>query len=99
MPKYALTNKAVKDLKGIWNYTYDTWSENQADEYYNQILNFCDKLSHNPEQGREYYNLHEGLRGSKINKHIVFYREISESQIEIERILHERMDLKSRLLD
>jgi plasmid stabilization system protein ParE len=27
MPKYILTNKAVLDLKGIWNYTFDTWSE------------------------------------------------------------------------
>ncbi len=96
MSKYVLTNRAVKDLKGIWNYTFDTWSENQADKYYNQILNYCDRLSRKPEQGKEYYNLLKGLRGSKINKHIIFYREISDSKIEIERILHERMDLKSR---
>ena len=99
MPKYVLTNKAVKDLKGIWNYTFDIWSENQADKYYDQILNYCDRLSHNPEQGREYFNLHKGLRGSKINKHIIFYREISDYEIEIERILHERMDLKSKFVE
>ena len=96
MSKYVLTNRAVKDLKEIWNYTLDTWSEKQADKYYNQILNYCDRLSRRPEQGREYYNFLEGLRGFKINKHIIFYREISDSKIEVERILHERMDMNSR---
>lgn len=99
MPKYVLTNKAVQDLKGIWNYTFDIWSENQADKYYDQILNYCDRLSHNPELGREYFNMHKGLRGSKINKHIIFYREISDHEIEIERILHERMDIKSKFVE
>ena len=35
MAKFHLTNKAVEDLAQIWNYTYDEWSENQADRYYN----------------------------------------------------------------
>ncbi len=34
MAKYTLTNKAVKDLSEIWNYTFDQWSERQADFYY-----------------------------------------------------------------
>lgn len=33
MAKYNLTKKAVEDLTKIWNYTFDTWSENQADAY------------------------------------------------------------------
>ena len=97
MPNYKLTNKAIKDLKSIWNYTFDTWSENQADKYYEQILNYCERLSVEPEKGKNYFNLIEGLRGSKINKHIIFYREISNNVIEIERVLHEQMDLKSHL--
>jgi len=34
MAKYELTNKAVADLNGIWEYTFENWSENQADRYY-----------------------------------------------------------------
>lgn len=30
MAKFYLTNKAVEDLGEIWNYTIETWSENQA---------------------------------------------------------------------
>ena len=40
-----------------------------------------------------------GLRGSKVNKHIIFFRRQTEIEIEVERILHERLDLKTRLLD
>jgi hypothetical protein len=31
MARYKLTNKAVEDLTQIWNYTFNKWSENQAD--------------------------------------------------------------------
>ncbi len=32
MKKYLLTNKAVRDLSDIWNYTFNNWSEFQADK-------------------------------------------------------------------
>ena len=38
MPRYFLTKKAVDDLSEIWEYTYDTWSEKQADKYYGLSL-------------------------------------------------------------
>ncbi|WP_420318747.1 type II toxin-antitoxin system RelE/ParE family toxin [Ekhidna sp.] len=34
MANYQLTNLAVQDLTDIWNYTFDNWSEQQADVYY-----------------------------------------------------------------
>ena len=34
MKKYHLTKKAFEDLSDIWTYTYDNWSEEQADKYY-----------------------------------------------------------------
>lgn len=41
MAKYLLTNKAVEDLSKIWDYTYEVWSENQADRYYTLMLDFA----------------------------------------------------------
>ena len=32
MARYRFTNKAVDDITQIWNYTFDEWSENQADK-------------------------------------------------------------------
>jgi len=98
MASYKLTNKAVRDLKQIWNYTWDNWSESQADLYYSELINHCSSLANNPALGRKYENLLSGLRGSKVNKHIVFYRQVFQGKIEVVRILHERMDLESNFM-
>jgi toxin ParE1/3/4 len=54
-------------------------------------------LAENPESGRNYRELIPDLKGAKINRHIIFYRKISDNVIEVERVLHEQMDLKTRL--
>lgn len=83
-------------MSDIWNYTLDYWSVKHADKYYNEIINQCSKLAYSPENSRSYSSLLAGLRGSRINKHIIFFRQINDKVIEVERILHERMDLKSQ---
>ncbi|OMQ11545.1 type II toxin-antitoxin system RelE/ParE family toxin [[Flexibacter] sp. ATCC 35103] len=96
MNKYHLTNKAVEDLTNIWNYTYDEWSESQADKYYPLLLNSCKEIAENPNLGKKYDNITDKLLGFKSNEHIIFYQIISNSEVEIIRILHRRMDLKSK---
>ncbi len=54
MAKYIFSNKAIEDLSDIWNYTYNKWSENQADKYYYLILESCEKISKNPKIGKKY---------------------------------------------
>ncbi|GBL35050.1 hypothetical protein EMGBS15_06450 [Filimonas sp.] len=54
MAKYYFTNEAVDDLTEIWNYTFDTWSEKQADFYYELILGSCNEIAKNPSLGKEY---------------------------------------------
>ncbi len=97
MAKYYLTNKAVDDLSDIWDYTIETWSELQAEKYYNLLLASCDDLANNPEFGRNYEMVTKGILGFKSGEHIIFYYIIAKNEIEIIRILHGRMDLKSKL--
>ncbi|MBV6645902.1 MAG: type II toxin-antitoxin system RelE/ParE family toxin [Cyclobacteriaceae bacterium] len=97
MGKYRLTNLALQDLSDIWNYTFDNWSERQADAYYEQLVNAFESLASKPDHSRNYDGIRDDLFGFKINRHIVFYRIVSNELIEITRILHERMDLKNRL--
>ncbi|MCW3787622.1 type II toxin-antitoxin system RelE/ParE family toxin [Plebeiibacterium sediminum] len=99
MAKFYLTNKAVKDLANIWNYTFETWSENQADNYYQTLLENCQDIAENPLIGKAYFSVAKSLLGLHVNKHIIFYRKVSEDYIEITRILHEMMDLKSHLIE
>ena len=97
MANYRLTNLAVHDLTDIWNYTYETWSEKQADYYYEQLVESFNKISSDPTCGKNYEGVIQSLYGLKVNKHIVFYRVLNSDEIEITRVLHERMDLKRRL--
>ena len=100
MTKYYLTNKAVEDLTNIWNYTFDTWSERQADIYYNMLIESCQKIAENPLlYGLKYDEITEGLRGYRANKHIIFYQILQDDKILVIRILHQRMDLKRRMVE
>lgn|SRR5690606_12028108 len=99
MAEYRLTNKAVEDLNGIWNYTAEEWSEEQADSYYEMLLNSCQALANNPELGKNYDGVTTDLFGLKANRHIIFYRKLIDKTVEIIRILHGRMDLKNRITE
>ncbi len=97
MAEYELTNEAVEDLSNIWNYTFDNWSENQADRYFRMLLDTCQDIANNPEIGKNYDGIKSDLLGLKASRHIIFYRNSFDKPIEITRILHERMDLKNKL--
>jgi len=99
MAKYELTKKAVEDLADIWNYTYENWSENQADKYYQLLTNSFKEIAGNPNVGKNYQGIAENLRGFKVGRHIVFFREKEGPKIEIIRILHEQKDLKNRIIE
>jgi toxin ParE1/3/4 len=98
MAEFRLTNKAVEDLSKIWAYTLETWSENQADRYYESLIANCQEIANDPLIGKSYEGINALLFGVKVNRHIIFYRIIDESYVEITRILHERMDLKKRVI-
>jgi toxin ParE1/3/4 len=97
MAEFLFTNKAVEDLSRIWNYTFDEWSEKQADTYYNLLLESCRNIAENPDAGKNYDGIKKGILGFKTSHHIIFYRSIKGGPIEVVRILHERMDLKNRM--
>jgi toxin ParE1/3/4 len=99
MTNFHLTNKAVSDLSQIWNYSCKNWSERQADNYYNQLLKACEKISRNPDFGKKYIKVIPDLYGLHVNRHIIFYRRLNSDTIEVTRILHEKMDLKNRILE
>lgn len=97
MASYRLTKKAVEDLNGIWDYSFDNWSEEQADEYYESLLKSCQMIAANPGVGRNYAGIATDLFGFKSKRHIIFYRKFTTGSIEITRILNARMDLKRRI--
>lgn len=99
MAEVILRKKAIDDLSNIWDYTVEKWSENQADKYYATIKFACKEIGENPAIGKEYSDISRNLLGLKSGKHIIFYHMISDNEIEVIRILHERMDLKNKLME
>ena len=97
MASYTLSNKAVLDLSAIWEYTVESWSERQADNYYFMLLDSCQDLAEGKSLGKNYPEIHPEILGSSAGQHIIFYRKLSPNKIEIARILHVQMDLKNRV--
>jgi toxin ParE1/3/4 len=99
MAKVILRQEAIDDLNDIWDYTFQKWSESQADKYYVTIRVACNGIGENPTIGKEYDGISRNLLGIKSEKHIIFYQIISNKEIEIIRILHERMGLENRIIE
>lgn len=97
MAKFRFTNDAVKDLSAIWDYTYDTWSEKQANKYYKLLIDACAELAKKPAMGADYSEIYQKLKGQSTSKHIIFYRVLDQNTIEVTRILHERMELRNKM--
>ena len=93
---YVISKEALADLDAVWLYTAEKWSLTQADRYYFMIIDEIDFISRNVQSGKSMEYLRKGYRASKVKSHLIFYR-ISTDGIEIIRILHERMDLQTKL--
>jgi toxin ParE1/3/4 len=99
MAKLILRKEAVNDLTDIWNYSSNEWSEIQADKYYSLIYSAFRDITKNSAIGKSYHEIYSGLHGYKVGKHIIFYLKAVNGDIDVLRILHERMDLKYKLSD
>jgi toxin ParE1/3/4 len=99
MAKYLLTRKAVDDLAEIWRYTADKWSADQADKYYHLLIGTFQKIARNPETGRDYPQVTGNIRGVRAGRHLIFFQRKNNQEVLIVRILHEQMDLKTRITE
>lgn len=97
MAKFYLSNKAVDDLNDIWDYTVNTWSEKQAENYYLLLMNSCQELANKPNLGKSYDAVEKNVLGIKTGEHLIFYQIVSQKEIEVVRILHGMMDIKKHL--
>ena len=96
-PSYQVTAQAIQDLEEIWAYTYNKWSLEQADRYYQLIIEEFEYLSNFPNSGKPADYIREGYRIGIVKSHLIFYRQTDVDQIEIVRILHQSMDIDDRL--
>lgn len=65
MAKIRLSRKAIADLDGIWDYTAQTWSEEQAVIYYRQIYDAIQGLNNLPVSLEKRYDVIKLLFSTK----------------------------------
>lgn len=100
--KYHISKHALLDIEDIWIYTFHKWSKEQADRYYQLIFSEIDFIAENfiAENfmaGKSIEHIRKGYRVSKVKSHLIFYRKNVDEVVEIIRVLHQRMDVKTRL--
>jgi toxin ParE1/3/4 len=93
---FTLTHKARQDLKSIAVYTQRRWGKNQRRIYVKQFDDVCYMLADNPDAGNLCEYIKVGYRKFPNSSHVIFYRILSDEQIDIVRILHKRMDARSK---
>lgn len=97
--KYRFSSKAQADLINIWEFTLYNWSIDQADRYYNLIIDKINDICNKPDLGKKYNHVRKDYWGIYVKSHIIFYKIDKKGVIEVIRILHQRMDLQSRLTE
>lgn len=92
-----LTVQAQADFDRIGAYTMDMWGEDQAVNYLTRLDQTFAALASTPALGKARDDLRQGLLSFPCNRHVIFFRRNRLGNVEILRILHERMDFERHL--
>ena len=99
MSEYVISEKAVEDINNIWIYTAENWSVAQADRYYNLIFDEIEYIANNFDMARDFGKIRKSYKCSKVKSHLIFFKKDKTNEIEVVRVLHERMDIEIRLIE
>ena len=94
--KYRIRATAVKDLDGIWEYTFRKWSKDQADRYHGLIISEIEYVANNKPAGKDMSHVNEGYLVTYVKSHMIFFKR-QKDIVHVIRILHQKMDIESNL--
>ena len=87
---------ALDDLDQIHDATLELWGLAQAEHYLSQLRAAVERVVQHPRSGRVYDVAATEYRAVRSGRHLIFYR-LDFDTIVVVRILHDRMDIPSRL--
>jgi toxin ParE1/3/4 len=94
---YRLSPRAEIDLEDIWLYTVRNWSAAQAEHYHSRLMAAIEDLASGVRTGRN-LEVRAGYLKCPVGLHFICYR-LSESHLDVIRILHQRMDVAAHLAE
>ena len=84
----------------VWNYTVETWGEEQADAYIRKLHSEFKRISTQPEIWKKLpKNRFHGVFFVHSEHHYLFFRHLDKQTLGLISVLHERMNLPLRLLE
>ncbi len=86
MPRYKLNEKADEDLERLYEYGILSFGLDQADSYYDGLIDRFSELAENPKRWQAVDQIRKGYRRSVYGVHSIYYR-IAGDTVEIMRIL------------
>ena len=95
--QYLISKQAIDDLNIIWVYTLHKWSKEQADRYYDLIIEEIEFVANNFMIGKSAEQTRKNYRVTKVKSHLIFYRKGDNEIVEIVRILHQKMSIEKHL--
>lgn len=99
MSTYRLGPRGISDLAEIFDYTVDTWGEEQAESYIEELARCFQLLVDSPGLGRTCDRIFPGIRRFEQGKHVVFYKR-DRNGIIVARILHQsRLPAQPHFMD
>jgi toxin ParE1/3/4 len=93
---FEISKLALKDLDDIWAYSAAQWSKQQANRYYQEIIQIIQEICNNSEIGKTIDYIIQGHRRINVKSHMIVYK-IKQEIIYIDRILHHKMDIEKHL--
>ena len=97
MSRYLLSPAAQADLEEIWDYTAERWDVDQAEEYMRGLQHAIKRAATNPRVGRRCDEIRPGYRKLAAGSHTLYYRLSADGNVDVVRILHQRMDVDRHL--
>lgn len=97
MAEFRLTELAQCDLDGVGVYTLEQWGMEQAEKYLRDLDTSFHKLALSSATDRMREEIRTGLLSLHCNHHVIFFRRDAKGNVEVLRILHERMDFPRHL--
>jgi toxin ParE1/3/4 len=91
-----LSPAAEADLSDIWDFTAEQWDSRQADRYVRMIVERAQGAAEGRLPMRLADNIRSGYTKIAAGSHMIYFRPTG-GEVEVVRILHQSMDVDSKL--
>ena len=96
--KLLLTDRSLRDIAAIEQYSIEQWGKRTAAKYIAQIEEALSLIQGNPGLLQQEEGFHSFLQFYRVNKHVLVF-EIQANDIILLTVFHGSMDVPSRLAE